>query len=542
MASTHSTAPAEPAPSPVAARSPTWNAATRPSRRACWRAWCIASAEKSTPTSRAPVRPATSRPYPPRPQARSTSVAPGDRRSASVTSAIPCQVSKLLDSRPGGRPRWRWWISSLTDDAAISAYQPSKYCARAGRMLSTPPVSRQATVVHGLLGRVQCGLTFTVGGGRLVHVASRMARMAALRRLVSIRSMNSTPSRWSVSCCRHRARLARPTTWTGSPVTVKPVATVCIRRLVSKYRPGMDRHPSGPSCSSSSGKPSTGLIRCPDASSSWKTKTRSPTPTWGAARPEPRWSYSVSSRLRTRRRSAASKSVTSSAGVARTGSPNSRIGRTDMLHSCLKAGFANTIVCKVNGVRVKPADPGLERHPVREALLELIRRDGVVTATDAARELGESTGLYSFHLRRLARYGLIEEAPARRGRVRPWRLADRGAAGPPHSVQAGPGGPAALGGMARGLEDESYQRWLEQRQAAPEQWRRDEVLSQVLYLTPEEMTGVADVIRAVIGQYRHREDAPSARPAGAAPVAVVARLFPLLAPDAGPAAASPQDR
>jgi hypothetical protein len=213
-----------------------------------------------------------------------------------------------------------------------------------------------------------------------------------------------------------------------------------------------------------------------------------------------------------------------------------------MVRSRLKAGFANTIVCKVNGVRVKPADPGLERHPVREALLELIRRDGVVTATDAARQLGGSTGLYSFHLRRLARYGLIEEAPARRGRVRPWRLADHGAAGPPHSVQAGPADPAdpaELGVMARRLEDESYQRWLEQRQAAPEQWRRDEVLSQVLYLTPQEMTGVAEVIRAVIGQYRHREDTPSARPAEAAPVAVVARLFPLLAPDAGPAAPSP---
>ena len=171
-------------------------------------------------------------------------------------------------------------------------------------------------------------------------------------------------------------------------------------------------------------------------------------------------------------------------------------------------------------------------------MLELIRRDGVVTATDAARELGGSTGLYSFHLRRLARYGLIEEAPARRGRVRPWRLADHGTGGSPQSVPA-PVVPAELSVMARRLEDESYQRWLEQRQAAPEQWRRDEVLSQVLYLTPEEMTGVADVIRAVIGQYRHREDVPSARPAGAAPVAVVARLFPLLAPDAGPSAPSP---
>ena len=50
-----------------------------------------------------------------------------------------------------------------------------------------------------------------------------------------------------------------------------------------------------------------------------------------------------------------------------------------------------------------------------------------------------------------------------------------------------------------------------------------------------EMAGMAEVIRALIAQYRHREDRPAARPAEAAPVAVVARLFPLLAPGAGPA-------
>jgi hypothetical protein len=41
---------------PVAARSPTRKSAVWPSRCACWRAWRTASAEKSTPTSRAPVR------------------------------------------------------------------------------------------------------------------------------------------------------------------------------------------------------------------------------------------------------------------------------------------------------------------------------------------------------------------------------------------------------------------------------------------------------------------------------------------------------
>jgi hypothetical protein len=202
-----------------------------------------------------------------------------------------------------------------------------------------------------------------------------------------------------------------------------------------------------------------------------------------------------------------------------------------MRHAPLEV-FAKSILCKVN------TETRLEPHPVRAALLELIRREGVVTATDAARELGGSTGLYSFHLRQLARHGVIEEAPAPRGRVRPWRLA-------PQSAQTGTAGmpeklvsDAELSAVARGLEDESYRRWLEYRDAAPGRWRRDEAFSQVVYLTPDEMAGLAEVIRALIAQYRHREDRPAARPPEAGPVAVVARVFPLLEPGAGPAPGS----
>ena len=181
----------------------------------------------------------------------------------------------------------------------------------------------------------------------------------------------------------------------------------------------------------------------------------------------------------------------------------------------------------MNGVK------GLKPHPARAALLELIRREGVVTATDAARELGGSSGLYSFHLRQLARYGVIEEAPAPRGRARPWRLAESGAASP-QPAWPSPVSDAELSAMARGLEDESYRRWLEHRGAAPPHWRRDEAFSQVVYLTPDEMAGMAQVIQALIAQYRHREDRPAARPPDAAAVAVVARLFPLLGPGTGP--------
>ena len=173
---------------------------------------------------------------------------------------------------------------------------------------------------------------------------------------------------------------------------------------------------------------------------------------------------------------------------------------------------------------VQPRDrtvAALLDHPVRAALLQLLSRVGTVTATAAARELGGNTGLHSFHLRQLERYGLVEEVPGRSGRRRPWRLVD------PHR----PAGAEGLDLLARGLEDESYQRWLAVRDRAPERWRKDEAFSQVVYLTPAELREVGSVIRRAVARYHAREDSPAHRPPGAAPVAVVARLFPLLAPD-----------
>jgi selenocysteine lyase/cysteine desulfurase len=53
-----------------------------------------------------------------------------------------------------------------------------------------------------------------------------------------------------------------------------------------------------------------------------------------------------------------------------------------------------------------PVAAGLPEHPVRRALLELFAETGTLTATQAAARLGYSSGLCSFHLRQLARYGL----------------------------------------------------------------------------------------------------------------------------------------
>src|SRR6476659_5694344 len=60
-------------------------------------------------------------------------------------------------------------------------------------------------------------------------------------------------------------------------------------------------------------------------------------------------------------------------------------------------------------------------HPTRLKLVGLLRKHGPLTATQAGVLLDEVPASASFHLRQLAKYGLVEEAPGGRGRERPWR-------------------------------------------------------------------------------------------------------------------------
>ena len=192
--------------------------------------------------------------------------------------------------------------------------------------------------------------------------------------------------------------------------------------------------------------------------------------------------------------------------------------------------------------QVHPGRPGLALgHPLRVALLGLLAHRATLTSTEAARELGESSGACSFHLRQLARYGHVEEVPGARGRARPWRLTTGAgrAGGESASGESASGEPAGgeppgagdeFGALARELENEGYRRWLAHREAAPPGWR-DEAFSTVLHLTPAELADVAAQIRGVIAAYAGRAAAPGA---GVLPVAVVARMFPLLPADAAP--------
>ena len=67
-------------------------------------------------------------------------------------------------------------------------------------------------------------------------------------------------------------------------------------------------------------------------------------------------------------------------------------------------------------------------HPVRNRILNELAAGGPMRAADVAREMGIPANQASFHLRQLAKYGLVEEAPeeARDKRDRVWRMVSPG--------------------------------------------------------------------------------------------------------------------
>lgn len=168
-------------------------------------------------------------------------------------------------------------------------------------------------------------------------------------------------------------------------------------------------------------------------------------------------------------------------------------------------------------------------HPLRVALLEAVRREGEITATQAAELLGESPGNMSWHLQTLAKYGFVEESGRGRGRSRPWRIAS-GYTGLRTGTPDSPESDAAGEAVARTIMDLAHtemNEWWSRRWTYPARWRNAAFLSDtVRYLTAAELSAITDEITAIFDRYMERKD-PQLRPAGALPVRVHAHGYPL---------------
>ena len=62
-------------------------------------------------------------------------------------------------------------------------------------------------------------------------------------------------------------------------------------------------------------------------------------------------------------------------------------------------------------------------HPVRQRILRHLRQAGPATSTTLARDLGENSGIMSYHLRLLAEHDFVREVAGRgQGRERWWKI------------------------------------------------------------------------------------------------------------------------
>lgn len=168
-------------------------------------------------------------------------------------------------------------------------------------------------------------------------------------------------------------------------------------------------------------------------------------------------------------------------------------------------------------------------HPTRLKLLSVLRRDGPLTATQAGDRIGESPAGCSFHLRQLAKWGLVEEAGGGRGRARPWRAtsmghewASRGPRGEPDEASD-----LLTRVVVERWFDESL-RWIERRRGESEEWSEAAVLGdRMVYMTTGELEQLNRRIGKMLEPYARRVTDPASRPADARAVTFIQLGFPI---------------
>jgi hypothetical protein len=167
-------------------------------------------------------------------------------------------------------------------------------------------------------------------------------------------------------------------------------------------------------------------------------------------------------------------------------------------------------------------------HPVRMALIGLLRVRGPLTATQAGKILGESSGTCSFHFRQLAKYGLVEEDSGGTGREKPWRATTTSTTW--DVVGDTPESVAATGLLSEVLAETYFSRlmrWLEAREREPREWREAAFLGdRILWLTAAELAELDTETRALTDKYFERFTRPELRPEGARAVSVLRIAFP----------------
>ena len=144
-------------------------------------------------------------------------------------------------------------------------------------------------------------------------------------------------------------------------------------------------------------------------------------------------------------------------------------------------------------------------HPLRLRLLEALIKDGPETASELGRRLDESSGMTSYHLRQLEKYGFVEE-DGRHGRKRFWRAVDEGFEWTTDTDDAGLlEASGALGRQLVGQYTRWLTRWFAETRHWDRRWRAAAASGDYWFeLTPAELRELGDEVTAVLKRYEDR--------------------------------------
>jgi predicted ArsR family transcriptional regulator len=169
-------------------------------------------------------------------------------------------------------------------------------------------------------------------------------------------------------------------------------------------------------------------------------------------------------------------------------------------------------------------------HPIRLRLVGLLRIHGQLTATQASEMLADSSASCSFHLRQLAKYGLVEEAGGGQGRERPWRATAMFTDWPDVTEDPKVADAAdVLTGVVAEQWFEHFMRWIEARQDEPFEWQEAaNFTDSALYVTASELNELKKRVRDLVDVYLDRLERPELRPPDARLVTFVRIAHPFV--------------
>lgn len=180
------------------------------------------------------------------------------------------------------------------------------------------------------------------------------------------------------------------------------------------------------------------------------------------------------------------------------------------------------------------SDPEVMRalaHPARMAIMEAMYGGREGTATEFAEICGLSPSATSYHLRALAKVGMIEEAPGRGdGRERNWRSVHRGgyevSGGPLASAEGQRAERDMLAAFLQRQNDRAATWAARMGEESPEWYDAAMLADTILLVTPEELVDLNKQVVELMRPYSRRER-ESDPPEGGRQVAVTYRALPL---------------